>query len=69
MSLFASYQRRADLCAALRDRATTELGRARLERERDDWLELARNTAVREPRSFVQDQPDGAWTRRLAGRA
>ena len=38
----ATYLRSAALCATLRDRAGTELGRSRLARECADWLELAR---------------------------
>jgi|GEM_PF-3066405 len=37
----ALYQRRAEECATLRDRARSDLGRARLARECADWMALA----------------------------
>jgi hypothetical protein len=37
----ALYQRRAEECATLRDRACSDLGRARLARECADWMALA----------------------------
>lgn len=49
---FVTYRRCAEQCASLRDRARSEIGRARLEREWADWLDLARE-AGREPRTFV----------------
>jgi hypothetical protein len=39
--MFQFYRRYEELCARLRDLAITERGRARLERERSDWRELA----------------------------
>jgi hypothetical protein len=65
MTPFAAYQRRAEQCAQLRDRATTELGRARLARECADWRELAElalsphpeETLLRQERSWAPQPP------------
>lgn len=43
MDQSALYQRRAQECATLRDLAKSELGRARLDRECADWMDLARD--------------------------
>jgi hypothetical protein len=56
MNHSALYRRRAQECATLRDRARSELGRARLDRECADWIALAKRaggeTLGREERSW-----------------
>jgi hypothetical protein len=50
MKVCELYERRARDCAQMRDWAKTQMGRSRLERERRDWLELARRQG--EDRTF-----------------
>lgn len=54
MQSFVMFRQIAEECARMRDAAASDLARARLERERLDWLQLAHDAGLARRAAEIQ---------------